>query len=170
MRAGAQVWRALLLSIAVAAVGAWRGAPPDTRAPAVGAGTLIAESLHVEILAPDAVPSGATVLIAIRLTNVADRPLELQFVGRTIAFDVVVADDQGGVVWRRRERETVPAILQVMRLAPGETLEVRDRWRQRTNAGGRAPPGDYTIQGVLPSDAPQPLRTPTRTVRIESRG
>lgn len=68
-------------------------------------------------------------------------------------FDIVVARDDGAVVWRRLGRGVGPTILQIRTLKPGESLEWRDTWVPQE-------PGHYRAQGILPSDAPEPLRTP----------
>jgi intracellular proteinase inhibitor BsuPI len=68
-------------------------------------------------------------------------------------FDIVVARDDGAVVWRRLGRGVGPTILQVRTLKPGESLEWRDTWLPKEA-------GHYRAQGILPSDAPEPLKTP----------
>lgn len=108
------------------------------------------DSLRFTVHAPDTVQRGAAVPITLRLTNVSDHPVDAHFLGRTIAFDIVVTD-KDGVVWRRLQ-EAVPSILQIRTLAAGETLEWKDVWRP-------AKAGRYQVQGLLPSDAPEPLRT-----------
>ncbi len=127
------------------------------------------DSLRLTLVAPDSVRAGDPVPIVLRLTNVTDRPVEAHFLGREIAFDIVVASEDGTILWRRLERAVVPGILQVRVLAPGQTLELKDAWRQRTSGGEPAPPGRYTVWGVLPSDAREPLRTPPTHLRIRPR-
>lgn len=124
------------------------------------------DSLEFVIEAPRRVSPGEPVPIVLRVTNVETDSVTLHLLGRTIAFDIIVRDD-GEVVWRRLEGEVLPAILQIRTLAPGESLELRDRWNQRTNAGAAAAPGRYTIQGELPTDAPEPLRTARVPLVIE---
>lgn len=119
----------------------------------------------LEIVVPSRVRPGEPVPIALRATNPGDRSLDLYLLGRTITFDIVVAAPDGRVVWRRLEGATVQQILQIRTLAPGETLELRDAWSQRTNAGAAATPGSYTVQGIIPTDA-EPLRTPVVPLRI----
>lgn len=119
----------------------------------------------LEIVVPSSVHPGEPVPIALRVTNPGDRSLDLYLLGRTITFDIVVAAPGGRVVWRRLEGASVQQILQIRTLAPGETLELRDAWSQRTNAGAAAAPGSYTVQGIIPTDA-EPLRTAPRSLRI----
>jgi intracellular proteinase inhibitor BsuPI len=103
--------------------------------------------------APAAARVGHPVPITLRLHNPTDRPLEAHFLGRTVAFDIVVTDASGNAVWRRLGEGAVPSILQIRTLAAGETMEWRDTWVP-------AAVGRYRIQGVLPSDDAEPLRTP----------
>ena len=138
--------------------------PRERPRDAVTAGA--ADSLRLELLAPAEVRASDPVPITLRLTNVSDRPADAHFLGRTIAFDLVVARADGAVVWRRLAGAAIPSILQIRTLAPGESLELGDVWDQRTDAGARAGPGEYTVQGILPSDAPEPLRTPVVPLRI----
>ena len=86
--------------------------------------------------------------------------------GRTIAFDIVVAREDGNVIWRRLEGQFVPAIIQVKELAPGEVLELRGEWNQRTARGRPVGAGLYSVRGELViGDAP-PLATAPVQLRI----
>lgn len=123
------------------------------------------DSITLTVAAPDSVRRGEAVPIALRLTNSGDRPLNLYLTGRSITFDIIVARPDGGVVWRRLERVASQQILQVKTLTPGETLELTDRWRQRTNAGAPAPAGDYTVTGIIPTDG-RPLRSAPARLRV----
>ena len=68
-------------------------------------------------------------------------------------FDIVVQREDGAIVWRRLETGVGASILQVRTLRPGEMMQWRETWVPRE-------PGQYRAQGILPSDAPEPLRTP----------
>lgn len=125
-----------------------------------------ADSLRLELITPPEARAGDPVPITLRLTNATDRPVDAHFLGRTIAFDIVVARPDGAVVWRRLAGAAIPSILQIRTLPPGESLELQDVWNQRTDTGEPAGPGEYTLQGILPSDAPEPLRTPRVPLRI----
>jgi hypothetical protein len=114
------------------------------------------DSMRVEIAAPPSVALGEPVPIAIRIANTADRPIELHLQGRTTVFDLTVSRGDS-VVWRRLEGELSPAILQIRTLAPGEVLELKDTWDQRSNAGGPVGPGTYSVTGLMPTDA-APIR------------
>jgi Intracellular proteinase inhibitor len=114
------------------------------------------DSMRVEIVVPRKVAPGEPVPIALRIANTADRPIELHLQGRAVTFDVTVRRGDA-VVWRRLEGATVPAILQIRMLAPGEVLELKDTWTQRDNAGGQVGPGEYSVSGTVPTDG-APIR------------
>jgi hypothetical protein len=114
------------------------------------------DSIRVEILVPPKVAAGAPVPIAIRIGNTSGRPVELHLQGRVTVFDLTVRRGDA-VLWRRLAGESVPAILQLRVLAPGEVLELKDTWRQVDNAGGRVGPGEYSVSGEIPTDG-VPLR------------
>lgn len=127
------------------------------------------DPLQFTITAPREVRAGAPVTFTLRLTNTGTTPAQAYFLGREITFDVVVADSTGAVVWRRLEGAVIPGILQVRTLAPGETLEFRTEWRQRTDTGRRVAAGEYDVWGLLPSDAREPRKTPSVNLRIVPR-
>jgi len=114
------------------------------------------DSMQVEIVVPPRVAVGAPVPITLRIANTAERPIELHLQGRTIVFDLTVRRG-AAVVWRRLEGESVPAILQIRMLAPGEVLELKETWDQRDNTGTQVGLGEYRVTGVLPTDA-APIR------------
>lgn len=114
------------------------------------------DSMRVEIVAPPRVAVGEPVAIAIRIANTTDRPIELHLQGRTVVFDLVVSRGDS-VVWRRLEGEMSPAILQLRSLAPGEVLELKDTWDQRSSGGSPVGAGTYRVAGVMPTDA-APIR------------
>jgi len=116
-------------------------------------------TLEFTISAPTRSRVGATVFIVLRLRNASHRPVEAHFLGRTIVFDIVAARADGSIAWRRLAKGAQPSILQIRTLAPGETMEWRDTWLPRE-------PGHYRIQGILPSDEPEPLRTPWAQVEV----
>jgi hypothetical protein len=108
--------------------------------------------LEFTVSAPKSAHVGQPVPIVLQLTNVSDRPVEAHFLGRTIAFDIVVTNRDGAVVWQRLGEKTGQSILQIRTLAPGEKMEWRDDWVPKAR-------GRYRVQGVLPSDDPEPRRT-----------
>ena len=108
--------------------------------------------LEFTISAQKSVRVGERVPIVLKLTNTSDRPVEVHFLGRTIAFDIVVMTEDGAIVWQRLAEGAGQSILQIRTLAAGETMEWRDDWVPKTV-------GRYRVQGVLPSDEPEPRRT-----------
>lgn len=125
------------------------------------------DSLRLHLELPEEVGEGVALPMTLRVENVLERHLDLYLTGRPIAFDLVVTDEEGGVVWRRLEGQVVPMVLRIETLAPGGVLELTGRWDQRSNAGDPVPPGVYTVRGeVLAEDGP--LVTPARRVRIVS--
>lgn len=95
--------------------------------------------------------------IVLRLRNASDAAAEVQFTGRLIAFDIVVKDERGAVVWQRLAGAVMQPILQIRTLAPGEVVELRDVWRAGT-------PGRYELQGAVPLVEPGPLWTTWKTL------
>ena len=81
------------------------------------------------------VAQGEPVPVNLRLTNTTDRAITVYLQGRPPAFDIVMKNESGAVVWRRLEGQTIPAILGVHTLEPGRALEFSDTWNQR-NLGG----------------------------------
>jgi hypothetical protein len=117
------------------------------------------DSIRFTVVAPDSVRRGEPIPIMLRITNTGVRPLNLYLTGRSITFDIIVARSDGQVVWRRLEHVTGQQILQVKTLAPGESMELKDVWKQGVAEG------EYTVQGVLPTDG-APLRTAPVRLRI----
>jgi hypothetical protein len=108
--------------------------------------------LDFTLSAPRAARAGERVPITLQLRNASDQPVEAHFLGRTIVFDIVVTTEDSTIVWRRLGDGAGPAILQIRTLAPGETMQWRDTWLPPA-------PGRYRLQGILPSDDPEPRRT-----------
>ena len=127
---------------------------------------LIADSMAVELSAPDQVRAGDPVQVTIRVTNRGSAPHTLYLRGRPIAFDLIVTDARGKVVWRRLQGATISMVLQVRELKPGETLTLEDVWHQRTNAGAPVDPGEYRLKGQVLTDTDHPLESPISSLRI----
>ena len=116
--------------------------------------------------APESARLGSTVQIAIRLENLGETPLELYLRGRAIAYDILIADAAGRVVWHRLEGDVIPAIIQVKVLNPGDMFELSHTWGQRTNSGEAVLPGIYTLRGIVLTDGPEPLASPPKPLLI----
>lgn len=120
-------------------------------------GRIRQDPLRFTLVAPASGRQGKPVPVILRLTNTGDRPVTLYLTGRTITFDVIV--ERGGeVVWRRLEHVATQQIVQVKTLAPGETLELKDRWTPTV-------PGGYTLTGIIPTDR-EALRTAPARLQV----
>jgi hypothetical protein len=123
-----------------------------------------ADSMRVDLVVARELAAGQRVTMTLRIVNTGSRPLELHLQGRTVVFDLIVRRGTD-VVWRRLENEAVHAILQLRTLAPGETLELTDTWDQKDRAGRVVAPGDYAVEGEVPTDG-KPLRAGPVVFRI----
>lgn len=128
--------------------------------------SLIPGLMQLEIALPATARAGESVPMTLWLKNTDRRPVNVYLQGRPAAFDIIVSRSDGIPVWRRLEGAVIPAILQVRTLAPGEVLEFRDTWAQRSNLGKSIGPGEYLVTGVLPTDPPAELRTQAVPLRI----
>lgn len=102
----------------------------------------------------------------IRLENFGETPLELYLRGRTIAYDILIRDANGRVVWHRLEGDIIPGIIQLKVLDSGEVFELSHNWDQRTNRGEAVEPGLYTAQGIVLTDGPEPLTSAPKPLLI----
>jgi hypothetical protein len=123
------------------------------------------DSLRLRVDIPEEVRSGAPVPVTLLAKNVSERALDLYLTGQPIAFDLIVTDEVGNVVWRRLEGEVIAMVLRIETLAPGAVLELTDTWTQRTNDGAPVLPGSYAVQGQILTER-EPLTTPSGTLRI----
>jgi hypothetical protein len=121
----------------------------------------------VTLHAPANARVGEMIPITIRVENKSAETLELYLCGREPTCDFLVIASDGDVVWRRLEGEIVQAILRLELLAPGQTLELRDSWDQRDNAGEPVAPGAYTIRGTVLSDGSSTLDAPAIPLHID---
>jgi hypothetical protein len=64
----------------------------------------------------------------------------------------------------------IAMVLQLRTLAPGETLELKEVWRQQTTDGSPAEPGDYTVTGNLLTDSQASLDSPPVPLRVLAAG
>jgi len=124
-----------------------------------------ADSLSLRLEMPERVATDEPVPITLEVRNVTDRSIDLYLTGRPIAFDLVVTEEDGEVVWRRLEGEVIPMVLRIETLEPGVALEFEETWDQRSNAGEFVPPGTYTVRGKLLTED-EPLVTPESRLRI----
>jgi hypothetical protein len=127
------------------------------------------KDIRVELEAPSRVRPGDPVPFVLRLTNDGAHETDATFVGRSITFDVIVADAHGREVWRRLDGMVVPMILQLRTLAPGEVVELANVWDQHHRDGTPLPPGEYVVIGEIPTGDADPLRAPAVRLRIDAR-
>lgn len=101
---------------------------------------------------PGRVRRGEPVHMTVTVENTAGDTVPLGLTGRPIAFDLTVTTPDGAEVWSRLHGRTVPMILQVALLEPGQRLEFSDTWGQEDNQGQPVDPGIYLVRGVLPTE------------------
>src|SRR5688500_1161343 len=124
------------------------------------------EGAVVSLDVPTSMAAGAPVPIKIRVKNETAAPLDLYLRGRDVTFDITVADSTGDVVWRKLEGEVTQAILQLKTLAPGEVMELRHNWDQKSQRGQLVAPGRYTVRGSVLTDGQTTLDSPPATLEI----
>jgi hypothetical protein len=125
------------------------------------------DTLRLRLELPEEVKEGTPVPMTLCVENLTERTLDLHLTGRPVAFDLVVADDEGNVVWRRLKDEVISMVLGLEPLAPGAFLEFEDTWNQRTDLGNPVTAGTYSVRGEVLTET-DPLVTPIRTLRIVS--
>jgi uncharacterized protein (DUF58 family) len=129
--------------------------------------SVVMAQMKLEVVLPQRVQVGQTVPITLRVTNHSQTAAYLYSQGRPTAFDLVISSRADGKpVWRRLEKATITAVLQIRQLQPGEVLEFTDSWDQRDDKGRRVPAGDYCVVGILPTDPPAQLRSRPEILRI----
>jgi hypothetical protein len=127
-----------------------------------------ASGLELELLAPARVLRGEPLRFTLRILNAGDRPAMLYLQGRPPAFDLLVHDAGGRMVWRRLAGAVIPMALGVRELAPGEAVEFDDAWRLEDAAGLPMPPGRYRLTGVVPGEPGRELRSSDVSLEIAS--
>jgi len=120
------------------------------------------DSLQFELDVPARVRAGGSATVKLRVRNAGSAPLTIYLRGRDIAFDLVVRDQLGRIVWRRLEGQMIPAVVRAVTLEAGRQLEFHDAW----HPPGDLPPGSYTIVGELLRDEPDPFRTPAARTEV----
>lgn len=143
--------------------GAVSRSPSTTETAAVTAPA--SDSVSIEVELPADVAHGQPIQLVVRARNTTDRQLDLYLRGREPTVDIRVRDAASRVVWERLRDEIIPAIVQLRTLAPGEVLEVRLDWDQRTNDEEPVAPGSYTIRALLLTET-EPLWSETHPITI----
>ena len=98
---------------------------------------------------PNRIRAGESTPITLRVTNPAAHAIDVYMRGRSPTFDVIIARDDGAIVWRRLQNEIIPAIALVQSFKPFEQLELSAQWNGRDNAGALVDPGKYSARGLL---------------------
>ena len=125
----------------------------------------LADTLRLTLGPAREIRSGAAVTFTLRAENTAGRALDLYLTGREPTIDVELLDASGRSLWRRLEDEVVPAILQLVPLAAGDSLVVRATWPGRLRDGRAPEPGDYTARARLLTEGGS-IESPTVAVRV----
>ena len=141
--------------------------PSPQPAPETQVSATESDSLELSLEVPQQARVGSRIRMRIRVENTSGEPLDLYLRGREIAFDLIIENAHGAVVWRRLEEEVIQAVLRIETLQPGAALELTDSWAQRTNDGEPVQPGTYTVRGEILTDG-EPLVTPDAPLRIGS--
>jgi hypothetical protein len=108
------------------------------------------QAMVLELVLPDRTDPDQPVRMTLRARNAGPETLVLGLTGRPVAFDLIVSRADGTEVWRRLHGFTVPLVMQLVRIGPGEVLEFSDDWSRLDNSGRRVPPGRYLVRGLLP--------------------
>ena len=135
------------------------GAPADADTPA---GPL---SLLLDV--PDTVRAGQSVPITATLVNNGRDTVRLVLggLGGSPSLDVEVTRLDGGLVWRRSDREPLPANPFDWTLKPGELFAMGYAWTPQAAEGEPLPPGTYRVRGIVDA-RPRDLATPTKTIVV----
>jgi hypothetical protein len=123
------------------------------------------DSLRLYLDLPKEVKVGEEVVMTLRVKNAADRPLDLYLTGEPPAFDLIVTDEEGEVVWRRLEGQVVTMVLRLETLAPAAALTFSHPWDQRDDDGVPVAPGTFTVRGEVLTEG-DPLVSPTRILVV----
>jgi hypothetical protein len=117
---------------------------------------------------PEQVTAGTPVRIRLVVRNAADRPSVLMLGGGEMAMDAAVARvGDGPPVWTSRRGLTVPMVLEMRPLGPGEEITFEAIWDQSDSEGAPVPAGDYLVRASLTTDGAD-LHAPLRRVGIEA--
>jgi len=116
--------------------------------------------------APGEVGAGSALAFRLVLSNDDTMPVVLYLRGREPTFDLRVSGAGGEVVWERLAGAQIQAIIRAETLEPGARREFADRWPLVDRRGLPVAPGEYVLEGALLTDAPEPLRTAPRPLRV----
>jgi hypothetical protein len=123
--------------------------------------------LRLTLEAPARVRQGAPVPLVFTITNTGKVSVTLQLLGRNPTADFRVSDLRGRIIWSRLRGQTLLGALRLFPLDAGKGLSFQHAWNQRTDSGSPVAPGEYLIHGVLLTDDPKGLASPTARLRVE---
>ena len=101
---------------------------------------------------------GETVSMKLTLKNGSDAPVQC-YTG-SVPHDFVVATVHDQEVWHWRCGKTFQAILEEIKMEPGEELVLVGEWEQMDNWGEPVPEGTFLIRGMLVMEPAGMLATP----------
>jgi Intracellular proteinase inhibitor len=116
-------------------------------------------SIRLQLLAPARVKHGEPVPFTLHIVNAGDRRATLYLQGRPPAFDLLVQDDAGRMIWRRLAGATRLMVLGVRELGPGDALDFGDVWPQQDEAGRPVAPARYHLTAIVPGEPGRELRS-----------
>jgi hypothetical protein len=90
----------------------------------------------------------------------------LNLMGRTPTADFLVTDARSGPIWSLLRGRSMLGALKLYPLGPGQRLQVRQVWDQRSDKGSLVAPGEYLIKATLLTDQPGGLAAPPVRVQI----
>lgn len=122
-----------------------------------------ADSLRTVLDVPAAARVGQPIPITLILENVSGRELTLYLTGRPTAFDIVVRDASGAIVWQRLAGLIPSMVLRVETMPPGGRIVLSDEWDAHGDNGRPVPMGTYTVRGEVLTDS-APLMSATNVL------
>ena len=123
--------------------------------------------LRLTLEAPARARLGRPVPLVFQVSNTGRKTVTLQLLGREPTADFRVLDGRGRMVWSLRRGQTMLGALRLYPLEGGKSLRFRAVWDQRGDDGKAVRVGEYGAQGVLLTDAPGGLASPSARIRIE---
>jgi len=122
--------------------------------------------LRLTLEAPARTRLGRPVPLLFEVENAGKASVTLQLQGREPTADFVVSDLGGRVTWSLLRGQVMLGSLRLYPLAAGRRLRFRHVWNQRDNIGKPVAAGDYLVRGVLITDTPGGLASPSARLRI----
>jgi len=116
-------------------------------------------SLSVELEVETPVQLGETVTMTLKVRNIGDQPVTLNFTSLPEA-DFVVMTENYEEVWRwSHGKSFITIVPDPIELPPGGEKSYIVEWDQKDNDGNQVPAGNYLVQGIL--NTVPPIETET---------